>query len=131
MNREIEFRGKVISSYDKKSDGKWVYGDFFRSGTNVKINTFIGGVWYVALETVGQYTEVLDKNGTKVFDGDIVKDKHGNIGLVFWEKNMLTWMIDYSKYGKTYLAQEFVYADILPEVIGNIHDNPELLGAKK
>lgn len=112
--REILFRGK-----DAFID-KWVTGflvDEKHIGDWVEANP-------VNPETVGQFTGLKDKNGKKIFEGDIVEISHdayhGVRGEVFFEKGsfMLKNVSDVlSLYGFLLWC----------EVIGNIHDNPELL----
>lgn len=80
--REIEFRGK------SKNSGRWVYGDLVtnkyqsRQGIHIyeKSNSVNckSGYQFVRVDkkTLGQYTGLVDKNGTKIFDGDIVKGEY-------------------------------------------------------
>lgn len=89
-------------------------------------------------ETVGQYTGLTDKNGTKIFEGDIVQLKRfGNFyrgkivfntntaGFEFWRE------VTVGAYGEKATRKEnlsaFIGACVYAEIIGNIHDNPELL----
>lgn len=77
-------------------------------------------------ETVGQYTGLTDKNGKKIFEGDILKFSDCGIYPVWWDADFFTfgscWFSDFDplyKYDRNKI-----------EVIGNIHDNPELLEGK-
>lgn len=132
--REILFRGK------RADNGEWVYGNLFIPDypdypTEICIGTNIVRITYdVIPKTVGQFTGLIDKNRKKIFDGDIAKFKRfgdtciGKIifnqktgGFEFW------WNVTVGAYGEkaTYRANLSVCDDI--EVIGNIHDNFELL----
>lgn len=123
--REILFRGKRVDN------GEWVEGgsliqiwentkkvmEIIPKGTEPTINqnqiVFQG--CNVIPETVGQYTGLIDKNGTRIFEGDLVKcGKY--VLLVDWEE--CTGYHPFNAYGCT--PEEC-------EVIGNIHDNPKLL----
>lgn len=120
--REILFRGKRVDN------GEWVYGLLCRVvDTYANIVEKGTEVMYTVLTiTVGQSTGMTDKNGNEIFEGDIVKTSHGGSTYYakiewddgsFWVTNHDIQMPSYiSEVSKTYL-----------EVIGNIHDNPELL----
>ena len=135
MNRDIEFRGKVIASYNG-SDGKWVYGDFFRDGTAVKIKEFVKATFSVDPETVGQFTGLTDKNGVKIFEGDIIRyanmEARSCTEPVFYDSKYAYFKI---KNLQNRLDDKSLYYGAVHcggcEVIGNIHDNPELLEGEK
>lgn len=122
--REILFRGKGDKKYN---DGMWYFG--------VPIRCYDGDCQIctdnskrtVIPETIGQYTGLKDKNGAKIFDGDIVTmPRYGggrHKSAVYFKGGKFA--VDGSNYG---------FKDICPknmQVIGNIYDNPELLGGKE
>ena len=129
--REILFRGK------RKDGGIWLFGDLRQwSETRKGICDYeLKSTSEVDPETVGQFTGLTDKNGKKIFDGDIVVYDntpynaygHRVIGVIVWHK--WAWRFKYKEYGSTYHytvgTEDFFGAK--SEVIGNIHDNPELL----
>lgn len=99
---------------------------------NSAINNGITSMVEVIPETVGQYTSLTDKKGKKIFEGDIVKhtqsyDVSGivtSIGVIKWSDSYGGWLISNYSNGRAdmFLANETYRI----EVIGNIHDNPEL-----
>ena len=127
--REILFRGK------RTDNGTWTCGYLFciweRAYLCWGTTNNVPNMEEVIPETVGQYTGLTDKNGRKIFEGDIV-ERGGRI-----------WLVEYSnKYGQfmmtTYTEKGISWSrsfDLIPpdwcEVIGNIYDNPELLEVKK
>lgn len=138
MNREIKFRGK-------NKDIGWVFGQL-AYGLNgetyiieeVELDNSYGleetilypVMWHrVDPETIGQFTGLYDNTKKEIYEGDIVK-KTGNIGIdigkVIYEYN--GFIVDVMNmdrfYGRVHLLEKFT------EVIGNVTDNPELLGGE-
>lgn len=132
--REILFRGKRIDN------GEWAIGDIRFIGTRIEIG---GG--YVSNEvdpkTVGQFTGLKDKNGKKIFEGDIVECVSWNeFFRDEFEKPMeaMRRKMKVVFHNGSFRMKETLPCGLQPnywdliydgniEVIGNIHDNPELL----
>lgn len=130
--REILFRGKGTSGY---CAGEWVYGyycyDFWGKKDHgiLPVDKNCGGYCEVTPETVGQYTGLKDKNGKRIFEGDIVAhhvqgDILVNYGPVIWDDSNGKWCQQLN----TMHPDFSLFNTKAFEVIGNIHDNPELLG---
>lgn len=143
MKREIIFRGKRVDN------GEWVYGDLVHSKRcldGVTTHHSLIGVdmdfFEVIPETVGQFTGLTDKNGKEIFEGDILNKIETDYDL--WEQNEYegdepfhvtkTDVATMDRLPRFWMvSEEFGYeGDDLEsptnwEVIGNIHDNPELL----
>ena len=123
MMREILFRGKF--------GNEWKYGflSIEPKGLVIKepYKNESSNVWHIDADTVGQYTDLTDKNGTKIFEGDIVKYGDTVHNVVFEQRNGTAY------FGLVYSTLETLsfgyYQDLKQiEVIGNIYDNPELVG---
>ena len=131
--REIEFRGKLIKS------NKWAYGnlDIKKTGTTIITpdDTPIGTYERVVSETIGQYTGLKDKNGKKIFEGDIVAvefqraTKRGKAVISYLDKYAGFVLTNTGEVAYEYeaLGELGDYQMRYVEVIGNIWDNPELL----
>lgn len=128
MNREILFRGK------RMDNGEWVFGYPVCCGNIAQIGTFnvmpfgiqIGNGYAVAPSTVGQYTGKTVKTG-KVFQDDIGKSIDG-IFLVVWDDEKAAFMMQFYDYPQERLYLDDMWDDA--EIIGNLHDNPELMGGE-
>ena len=128
MKREILFRGK------RADNGEWVYG--YLIGNNVIVGEVVDfdddyfntEFWYkVDPETVGQFTGLTDKNGTKVFEGGIVRfydDSEDELvnGTVIFNADFCSFCVSMKGHEDIMLMAHWQY-----EVIGNVYDNSELL----
>ena len=88
--------------------------------------------WMVKPETVGRYTGLTDKNGTRIFEGDIlIYEYDGEYDpdekyLVAWDNDEAAFRVNYYLKGE-YIHYESITSHQYFEIVGNIHDNPELL----
>lgn len=121
--REIIFRAKTVC------DGDWVYGGITWNPSKKEV--FIHTEWdegKVIPETVGQYTGLTDKNGTKIFEGDIIQDSNYPEYVFRIEYHNGTIIAsEIHTFDKVYLDNFICFNIFEAFVIGNIHDNPELL----
>ena len=135
--REILFRGKA------KNSNRWVYGDLLSPQHNENYYSIFeigGGCVKVKAETIGQYVGIKDKNGKKIFEGDVVRGDNfvkqektyatavtevifrESMGMfVFKEFHSQVNGINYSSCNLS-----FNYLSNI-EVIGNIYDNPKIM----
>ena len=115
--RVIEFRG-----YDE-SCGLWRYGFLLFDGRLTYILQIIQGKivrWRVIPNTVGQFTGLLDKNGKKIFEGDVIK-----CGLRLYVCEFIEGGFEFRDLSDGKLVLKAIVNNSC--LIGNIHDNPELI----
>ena len=117
--REILFRGK------REDNGEWVFGFLCQ----------MWGAWHIMdendenmafpidPETVGQHISVIDKYGNRIFEGDIVQYEDEELAEIVWDEQ--TARFEMVGDGVIYDFDNFYGREL--EVVGNIHDNPELL----
>ena len=129
--REILFRGK------RTINGDWVYGDFVRGNERKSLRDSIFvydsetqsfNDYEINPSTLGQYTGLTDKNGKRIFEWDIVKtDKFSEPNKQYIIKYDLQFgaFIGQDRYNVYFVTFDGDSGEF--EVIGNIHDNPELL----
>ena len=131
MNREIKFRGKSLHT------GEWHYGNLMQVGDACYIHEPGTAGFFTDPETVGQFTGMYDRKGKEIYEGDILKwDKYDTSKHFQIEYNHGGF--GYWYYGEFYLLggnQNFSFKPFNKdkdfEIIGNIHDNPELLKGDK
>lgn len=134
--REILFRGKRVG------EGTWKYGSYVEQyGTQIYLRNGADedgfDCYHVEPETVGQYTGLTDQNGTKIFEGDICEittftyedEDIQLVGKVCFKYSSFVFQ------GLKHPDDEVLFSSVCDfdadvEVIGNIHDNPELIGGR-
>lgn len=129
MKREIEFRGKRNSLLKG-----WVYGSLITAENSVDGNTYIVTKEFdlrdfnchtvyvrVKPETVGQYTQLKDKNGLEIFEGDLLKIDEGEPLEVRYEEIYASFGIWRNGFSFLHYFHEYIEPENC-EVIGNIHD---------
>lgn len=148
MNREILFRGKRIDN------GEWMIGYLARRPISIQDGNY--SPWYIDVPpeypnaewdignvdyyTIGQYTGLNDKNGKKIFEGDILSISNimDGIGTYYFPPikypynvevkwDMCAWMWKTLGKYEYYITFPGAWCHYECEIIGNIHDNPELL----
>lgn len=121
--RKIIFRGKGNPKYN---DEKWLEGYLIKDSDG-DYQIFLGGCIRrtVLSETIGQYIGLIDRNGNKIFEGDIVNilTENEEIGVIVYEDG--GFIVRADKFSVDFI-NNINGTDV--EVIGNKYDDPELLG---
>ncbi len=119
MNREILFRGQRLDN------DEWAYGDLLHLPNGDVVILSDKGYTKVKPKTIGQFTGLTDKNGNKIFEGDIVHGYWNTKFLIFFDLCCLQFRAKLSDGTEKDIDY---YGDSKKiEVIGNIYDSPELL----
>ncbi|EAW7161185.1 hypothetical protein JR552_001785 [Listeria monocytogenes serotype 1/2b] len=141
--REIEFRAKVKRSLQlEQIKNGWIHGGIFENkiiSRNTNEDSICAGFCSeveIIQETVGQYIGIKDMNGTKIFEGDILKIVHED-GAQFYSEVKYFADIDYPAFDIQFPDGFYFESNVINEAIqsgffelsvaGNIHENPELL----
>lgn len=127
--RTIKFRGR--------SCGEWYYGNLYiRKHEEFGDSAYIIGytetpsTTIVDINTIGQFTGLHDKNGKEIYEGDIIKSSHGTIHYIVYDNDLACFKAVAARYnplGEYETLSKGWVVQFNKEVIGNIHDNPELL----
>jgi uncharacterized phage protein (TIGR01671 family) len=133
---EILFRAK------REDNGEWVYGYYVRlpdaAGSASMIHTPAknpdenNSSHFVKSSTVGQFTGLTDRNGVKIFEGDIVQtyDPDEGYAVVRYDDDETEFYADFINDNVYYGLGGTFRADDL-EIVGNVFDNPELIGGSE
>ena len=129
--KETLFRGKQFGS------GEWIYWDKYGRITDIngeptkteidmptllRYPIYISDLPIINDGTVGEYTGLTDKNGKKIFEGDIMSGR-GDTYKVMFNKGVF-WIKNSHYITRLYVA---IHIEKIDEVIGTVYDNPELL----
>lgn len=128
--RMIKFRAKRLDN------DKWIYGDLHLHTPFPHIHSTLGDKAKIDTDTIGQFTGLHDKNGKEIYEGDIVKRErkslrvrgfpektYSAVGYIGFKQNDGRYVMVTSN-SECSLCEPYA---VQMEVIGNIHDNPELL----
>lgn len=123
MGREIKFRERFFT-------GKWIYGDLIHLSTGYGIRERTGATLSfsrVDEDTIGQYTGLKDCNDKGIYEGDIVTIGNNLKAIVIWFNGSFRFQDELSSKATYLYDMGVIMRDYDVQVIGNIHDNPELL----
>lgn len=128
--RTIKFRGRSccfwahgnlhIRKHDEFGDCAYIIG-FTQNPSSTTI---------VDINTIGQFTGLCDINGKEIYEGDIIKSSHGTLHYIVYDNDLACFKAVVARYnplGEYETLSKGWVVQFNKEVIGNIHDNPELL----
>lgn len=131
--RTIKFRAKIKSVPDKKilgpqAEGEWAYGEIHLCAMTPHIHVGMEYIYPIDTDTVGQFTGLLDKNGKLIYEGDILSVGYLGDSTEKIEVRFVRGVFAFLWNGN--LDNECptgAPTHEWAEVIGNIHDNPDLI----
>lgn len=129
MNEMFLARGKLKYDNLPHKKGDWVYGNYVELKDGDRTMCCIYGYGEIIPETVGRYIGKLDKNGKRIFEGDIV-EYNGTKHEVIFETRFSAYFGIKISHVETWQFCLEVPAKLM-EVVGNIYDNPKLIGGKE
>lgn len=115
--REIKLRGK------RKDDGEWVYGNHYGTGQE-SLELFWMDVAddLIDASTIGQFTGLLSKSGQEIYEGDIVKEhSYFDVYTIVFEEGRFCCQ------SPPWMRRQHAIYPLSVEVVGNIHENSELI----
>ena len=99
----------------------WPSNSFITSDEIIDKDGFESARRFENIEGFQEFTSLKDKNGKEIYEGDVVKDKYGSIITIEWNNDEAMWSCRELPFGN---AKDYFQHS---EIIGNIHENPELL----
>lgn len=128
--RDIKFRGLRVKYNPDWHKSKFIYGNLLNKDSIGEVGAGLDSYTYAEIIplTVGQYTGLKDKNGVEIYEGDILCKIKGWLNIVYWSDDLASW-----RYQKRYNDTIKLGGNLSGigaatfEVIGNIHQNKELL----
>lgn len=124
MNEMFLARGKLKYDNLPHKKGDWVYGNYVELKDGDRTMCCIYGYGEIIPETVGQYIGKLDKNGKRIFEGDICDVAGERCVIIYRRAAFFADFGNYCPYLNDVATENF-------EVVGNIYDNPKLIGGKE
>lgn len=119
------FRG-----FDAVGKKKWVYGDLVHNKRVDLTDRVMVGGYEVVPESVGVFIGLIDKNGNKIYENDIIKDRFGNVGYIRYDIPMARFEYGQRNENGTGSCWSWLEDRSVYEVIGNLFENKDMVRIK-